>query len=190
MLGAMTCSVLTLCGSLRKASLNRVLLDRAQELTPKGATFQTLDYRSLPAYDSDLDTAEPPAGVADFRTAVQSASAVLVASPEYNYSVPGALKNALDWASRPAYRSPFAGKPVALLSVSIGGTGGSRGQSHLKHVMLGMVSQVFPWPELCVPSTAFHEAKLTDPAIEQRLLAFMTAFVPWAERAATNAPQR
>jgi NAD(P)H-dependent FMN reductase len=111
--------ILMLVGSLRADSWTAALTREAARLLPEGATAQVYDdLVSLPHYDQDLDTDSPPAPVAAFREAVRRADALVVATPEYNGSMPGVLKNAIDWASRPRGASSLAGKPVAVISVS------------------------------------------------------------------------
>ncbi|MCA9568628.1 MAG: NAD(P)H-dependent oxidoreductase, partial [Myxococcales bacterium] len=132
----MSLSILGLSGSLRAASTNTALLRTAAELLPDDVTLTVHDYRNVPLYDDDLDA--KPEGVLRLEAAVRAADGVLVAVPEYNHSVPGVLKNALDWASRPAYASVFRDKPTGVMSAATGFVGGARGQQHLKIVLSGM----------------------------------------------------
>ena len=118
-------TILTLVGSLRAASLNRQLAEVAAETAPDGVRlelYQGLD--ELPFYNEDLDTAEPPASVAALRAAADAASAALVVTPEYNGSIPGVLKNAIDWLSRPFGASALKGKPLAVIGTAAGRFGG------------------------------------------------------------------
>jgi chromate reductase len=117
--------ILAIAGSLRRGSYNRGLLRAAEELAPEGTAFETFDVRSLPHYDGDLEALLEPAPVAARKDAIRRADAIVIATPEYNHGVPGALKNAIDWASRPAAASVLSGKPVAIL-----GAGGRSGTSH------------------------------------------------------------
>lgn len=141
-------------GSLRAASSSvatiRALtarLDVAAEVADPGA---------LPHYNSDI--ADNPA-VAAWIAQVAGADGVVFVTPEYNYSVPGLLKNAIDWASRPAFESVFKGKPCFVITVSAGATGGVRAQGHLKYVLNGMLANLFPAKEVIVPMS---NAKVTD----------------------------
>jgi chromate reductase len=168
-------------GSLRRRSYNAGLLDAVGELLPANTTLQRLDIR-LPLYDADLDVEGGPPDVAAFKAAIGAADAVLIATPEYNYGIPGPLKNAIDWASRPAYRSPFAGKKTAILGASISTVGTARAQGQLKQVLLGMAAEVFSHPEVLVATakTKFDaEGRLTDEATREALGKMVTAFVAW-----------
>jgi len=131
-------NVLTLCGSLRRNSYNRALLAAAGELAPDGVRLTTFErLRDVPPYDPGEDDAYTPGRIAPepvqaLRSALREANALLIATPEYNYSVPGQLKNAIDWASRPAGRSPLVGLPTALMGATTGMSGSMRAQYHLR----------------------------------------------------------
>ena len=112
-------SVLAMCGSLRAGSYNRAALRTAIELKPPGMTIDTADIGSFPLYNEDVRAQGFPAPVETFRGQIAAADALLFATPKYNYSMPGLLKNAIDWASRPP-NQPFAGKPVAILGATMG----------------------------------------------------------------------
>ncbi len=171
--------IATIAGSLRKGSINRGLIRACEAVAPEGVTFEELSIGDLPHYDADL--AEPEA-VTRFKAAIEAADAVLIATPEYNYSIPGVLKNALDWASRPAYQSVFAGKKTAMLGAAYSTVGTARAQGHLKHVMLGMAAPVFAHPEVLVASAKSKfdaEGNLTDEGTRAFLGPFMQAFVRW-----------
>jgi chromate reductase len=179
--------ILGLSGSLRKASINRALLARAATHLPDGWRLETFDVGALPHYSADLDG--DPAEVQRLKEAIASAEGVLIATPEYNYGIPGVLKNALDWASRPAYRSVFTGKPVAIMGASPSQVGTARAQGQLKQVLLGMACLVYPSPELTV---AGPQAKVTtddgrvgDESTDQRLARLVTGFVHFV----ASAPQ-
>jgi len=133
-----TTRILALAGSLRDGSLNRRLLDAAIELAPEGVEIEIADIAALPHYDDDLDSP----GVADFKDRVADADALLFVSPEFNWSIPGVLKNAIDWASRPGGSSPLAGKPAAIMGVSPGPAGTGRMQMHLREVLLSTRTHV------------------------------------------------
>lgn len=156
--------ILGIPGSLRHASFNRALLVAAQELAPEGFELTIDDLRPIPMYDMDLEDPAALAAVEAFKRRIAEADAVLFATPEYNYGIPGVLKNAIDWASRPAYRSVFAGKPCAIVSASPSALGGVRAQAHLKLVLLGMAAEVFPYPEFVVAQAMrkFEDGRLTD----------------------------
>lgn len=170
--------ILGLSGSLRQGSTNAALLRAAQAHTPDSVELILYDYADVPLYNADV---EPGEGVARLRNAIESADAVLIATPEYNYSIPGVLKNAIDWASRPAYRSPFAGKPTGVLSAAASFAGGARAQQHLKTVLLGMGTPVFPWPELLVGAahTKVSDGVVVDEPTLRFLGEYMAGFHAW-----------
>jgi|SRR5947209_15873356 len=132
--------ILAFCGSLRDASYNRRLLDAAIAHAPDGVEIEVAALEELPHYDQDMDShaggGPDPTVVAELRANVEAADALLFVTPEFNWSLPGVLKNAIDWASRPAGRSPLAGKPAALMGASPGPAGTGRAQMHLREVLL------------------------------------------------------
>lgn len=145
-----TLTVLGIAGSLRAGSINRALLEAAQELAQDSMTIQIFDLTPIPMYNSELETDERrPAEVIAFKQAITRADGLLIVTPEYNYSVPGVLKNALDWASRPP-DPPFVDKPVALMSASPGMLGGSRAQYHLRQICVYLDAHVLNLPEVFV----------------------------------------
>ncbi|MCB9683376.1 MAG: NAD(P)H-dependent oxidoreductase [Alphaproteobacteria bacterium] len=174
----MATSILALSGSLRAASYNTALLRTAAELVPDGATVTLYDYRDVPLYDADLDK---PGSVEAFEAALRGADGLLIATPEYNYSVPGVLKNALDWASRPAYKGAIFGLPTGIVSASGSFVGGARAQQHLKPILLAMGVPVFPWPELLVGGAGgkIADGHVTDEPTRGFLRSYLEGFVPW-----------
>src|SRR3954468_20992866 len=125
--------VLGIAGSLRRASSNRGLLAAAVQLAPGSMTIEPFDLAGIPLYNADLDADERrPDEVVRLKAAIAAADAVLIATPEYNHSIPGVLQNAIDWASRPGNNSPLRGKPAAIVSVSTGVIGAARAQQQLK----------------------------------------------------------
>ena len=141
--------LLILPGSLRAASASRAVAASLTEALEGRAACAGFDIGSLPHYNADLAPAPEP--VAAFTEAIAAAEGLVIVTPEYNYSIPGVLKNALDWASRPAYASVLRDKPVLIMSVSGGALGGVRAQSHLKYVLNGVLARVFPWQEIVIP---------------------------------------
>lgn len=128
--------VLGIAGSLRRDSLNSALLRAAAERLPAGAELTTFErLREIPPYDADLELLETPGAVRELRAAMRDADAVLVATPEYNHSIPGVLKNALDWASRPAGQSALNGKPAAVIGASTGMFGAVWAQAETRKVL-------------------------------------------------------
>jgi chromate reductase len=146
----MAIKILAISGALRAASTNTALLRAAQQLAPEGAQVEIYDgLRDLPHFDQDLE-AEPPASVIELREKIAAADAVLISTPEYNYSIPGVLKNALDWASRPYGQSVLTGKPVAIMGAAGSGFGTVRAQNHLRDVFHWLDSKVVTKPEVHV----------------------------------------
>lgn len=179
--------LLGISGSLRRASINTALLRAAAERLPEEDAFELAEIGDLPLYDSDIEDPERLAPVERIKRQVSAADAVLVATPEYNYGIPGPLKNAIDWASRPAYQSPFAGKPVGVLGAAPGLIGTARAQGQLKQVLLGMAAQVFPFPEFAMgqaKSKLDEQLALTDAATLELLDRYLASFREWARRVA------
>jgi len=135
--------VLGISGSLRRDSHNTSLLRAAAELLPDGVELELWDgLKAVPPYDEDDDLAEAPAAVADLRKAIAGADAILISTPEYNHSVPGQLKNALDWVSRPLATSPLRNKPVAVVGASMGAFGAVWAQAELRKVLAAIGARV------------------------------------------------
>jgi chromate reductase len=138
-----------ICGSLRRSSLNRALLEAVGATLPAGATLRILDgILELPIFNSDLPD---PAAVTELKAAVRDADGVVFAVPEYNYSIPGGLKNALDWLSRPPAQSPLRGKRVGLVGAASGMSGTIRAQGHMRQILLYSDAQVLGQPEVLIP---------------------------------------
>jgi chromate reductase len=140
--------LLAFCGSLRAASSARATLRAIESLLDGRGTMGWADTAALPHYDAELD---PPEAVATLIGQIRAADGLIFVTPEYNYSIPGALKNAIDWASRPAMDSAFKGKPCLIASVSGGALGGVRAQAHLKYVLDGMLADPHRTPEIVIP---------------------------------------
>lgn len=134
-------TVLGLAGSLRRASVNRGLVRAAGDLAPAGVTITALDLRDLPLYNAD-DEPDPPAAARHLRDRVRAADAVLFATPEYNYSVPGVLKNAIDWGSQPPGASVWDGKPAAIVGAANSVVGTARAQLHLRQSLVALNMRV------------------------------------------------
>src|SRR5512133_1592906 len=143
--------ILGIAGSLREGSYNRSLLRAARELLPQGVELVDFDLRSLPLYDGDVEAAGDPEPVVAFKEAIRDADALLIATPEYNRGVPGVLKNAIDWASRPPLASPLAGKPMAIVGASTGRGGTARAQEQLNAPLEHSRATVLEQPEVLVP---------------------------------------
>jgi chromate reductase len=177
--------VLGFAGSLRQASFNRALLRAAVELAPPGMTLTTFDLIDVPLYNGDVEAGGDPPGVAAFKQAIREADAVLMVTPEYNHGVPGVMKNAVDWASRPPRGAPLGGKPVGVIGASPGQTGSARGQSQLRQAFEFTNSYCMPQPEILVfrAHEKFDEAgRLTDETTGKYLRAYLEALAAWALR--------
>ncbi len=178
--------LLGLAGSLRARSYNRALLEAARDLVPEDVRLDLFDLAPIPLYNADLDNdTDRPEPVNRLKAAIREADGVLIASPEYNYGVPGVLKNALDWASRPGFRSPMARKPTGLMGASPGASGTMRGQEQLKLNLLGMIALVFPHPGVAVTRAADKfddDLRLTDEATRDFLRTYLADFTAWVRR--------
>ena len=175
-------SILGISGSLRASSLNSALLRAAFESVGSDADVVIAEIGDLPHYNSELDGDGKPAGVSRLIEQVQAASALLIVTPEYNYSIPGVLKNAIDWVSRPAYHSPLAQKPTGILGASMSPVGSARAQSHLRQILGGTVTPLFSYPDFLVGAahTKFDaEGTLTDEATREHLAKYVSAFLKW-----------
>jgi len=178
-------NVLGIVGSLRQASFNRSLIGAAQELAPEGMAITLFDLGEVPLYNGDVEAAGDPPGVTRLKEAIRAADGVLIATPEYNHGVPGVVKNAIDWASRPAGQAALQGKPVALLGASPGITGTARGQSQLRQAFEFTDSYCMPQPELLVfqAHEKFDaEGRLADERTRKNLAKFLVAFSGWVAR--------
>ncbi|HET9659974.1 MAG TPA: NADPH-dependent FMN reductase [Thermomicrobiales bacterium] len=168
-------------GSLRQASYNRKVFDNSHALTPEGLVLREIPIRSLPLFDQDvqLDPTEP---VIEYWDAVRKADGILFISPEYNYSVPGVVKNAFDWASRPPDSAPIANKPAGVLGASSGRSGTMRMQLHMRQVLPTMNMPVMPQPEVFIMRVADvidGNGDLHDERVRKQLTRFYAAFEKW-----------
>lgn len=180
-----TQTIATICGSLRSESLNRAIVKTLPELAPEGMTFvDTPSFGDFPLYNADLQNGEGfPAAVTAFGDAIRAAVGVIIVSPEYNFTIPGGLKNAIDWASRLS-EQPFAGKPVALQSAAGGMLGGARMQYHLRQAIGSLEGIVFTKPEVFVAFGAkkVENGKLTDEAAREVISAQLVGFSKFVAR--------
>ena len=180
--------VLGISGSLRHGSFNTQLLHVCATLLPSGVQLEIADLHDIPLYDGDVEARGIPTAVTTLKERLAAADALLLVSPEYNHSMPGVLKNAIDWMSRPAadIDRVFKGKPVALIGASPGSFGTARGQAAwlpvLRAVQLRPFFELPPF-YLAKAHQAFDpEGKLTDPKSRELLGAFLTGFVDFASR--------
>ncbi len=141
--------ILGIAGSLRANSFNRSLLKNAQERLPADAALEIYSLDDLPVYNQDLEQALPSA-VERLKAAIARSDAILFATPEYNYSIPGVLKNAIDWASRPGGASAWAGKPAAIIGATAGTLGTARAQYHLRQILVALDMPTVNQPEVMI----------------------------------------
>jgi chromate reductase len=155
--------ILGIPGSLRKASWNKALLRAATSLAPEGASIEIFELDGIPPFNQD-DERNPPARVAELKSKAKAADAILFVTPEYNYSIPGVLKNAIDWASRPYGDSAWSGKPVAIMGASGGNIGTARAQYHLRQTFVFLDMDAVNQPEVMLNATKSLDEKgnLTD----------------------------
>ena len=176
--------VLGFAGSLRKGSYNKALLRAAVELMPKDAKLEIFGLEGIPLFNQDLET-QMSERVKEFKAKIKAADAILIVTPEYNYSMPGVLKNAIDWASRPPGDNSFEDKPVATMSASAGMLGGARAQYHLRQVLVSLNMHAVNRPEVIV---AFVEEKidekgnLTDEKTRKIIRQLLENLVAWTKR--------
>jgi len=175
--------ILGICGSLRNGSYNMFLLQNAAAIIRKeGAEFESFDLSEIPLYNADLDGDSKPQPVKKFIEAIANSNGLMLATPEYNYSIPGVLKNAIDWASRPGFQSVLKNKPAGIVSASMSAVGGARAQVHLRNVLASTLSPVFLNPDYLLPSAqnAFDEhGELQDSTARDRLQRYIQHYVEW-----------
>ncbi|MEP6963185.1 MAG: NAD(P)H-dependent oxidoreductase [Acidobacteriota bacterium] len=180
-------NILGIPGSLRKQSYNHGALRAAQQLAPDGVKIDIFDLGNIPIYNQDLD-ATPPAAVTEFKAKIRAADAILFATPEYNFSIPGVLKNAIDWASRPYGDSAWAGKPVAIMGASVGASGTIRAQYHLRQTFVFLNMFPLNQPEVLISGAGEKfdkDGNLTDERTKQIIRLQLEALVAWTERLKT-----
>ena len=171
-------------GSLRRASYNRAALVSAQAMLPDGVELEIFDLAGIPLFNQDLE-AEPVARVIEFRQKIRAADAIVFATPEYNYSIPGVLKNAIDWASRPSGESVWTGKPVAVMGASPGMFGSARAQYHLRQTFIALNMFQLNHPEIMIGNAdkAFDaQGKLIDESSQKRIRKLITDLAIWTRQ--------
>jgi len=181
----MSRTIAVLVGSLRKASLSRKVANALIELAPEGLDLKIVEIGDLPLYNEDAEKEGPPAAWTRFRDEVRPAEGVIFVTPEYNRSVPGALKNAIDVGSRPYGSSVYAAKPAAVVSQSPGALGGFGANHHLRQSLVFLDMPVLQQPELYLNHTGtyFNEAgKLTKDDIRELLRKFLAAYAALLEK--------
>ncbi len=178
--------ILGLAGSLRRASFNRGLVRAAKDLAPESVSVEPYEeLEKLPFFNRDVEDEGDPAPVREFKEKIYQADAILIATPEYNYAIPGVLVNALDWALRSRYgTTPFKHKPVGIVGASPGRTGTARGQMVLRQILLHAPAYVMPEPQMLISGSRerFDEnGDLIDEETRRRLHLFLEALVEWTE---------
>jgi chromate reductase len=176
--------ILGIAGSLRCGSYNRAALRAATQLVPEDATIDIFDLDGIPAFNQDEEQ-NPTAKVVELKARIREADAVLIVTPEYNYSVPGVLKNAIDWASRPYGDNAWSGKPAAIMGASVGTIGTARAQYHLRQMFVFL--NVFPvnQPEVMIGNAAERfdaEGNLTDEATNDFIRQLLQNLVVWTRQ--------
>lgn len=176
--------IVGICGSLRKASYNRKLLEVAKQHVPPTATFEIVEIGDLPLFNQDLE-ADPPKFVLSFREKIKNADALLIAVNEHNYSISSVLKNAIEWGSRPYIDAVLNHKPIAMFGASTGMLGSARAQYHLRQILLQADSYVLNRPEVMVPMVQdkFDEKGiLCDEKTMQKIIELEIMLVEWTNR--------
>jgi chromate reductase len=185
---ATTRNVAVLVGSLRKESFNRKMANALIGLGPPELKLAIVEIRDLPLFNADHE-ADPPTPIRDFKEAIARSDAVLFITPEYNRSVPGALKNAIDAGSRPYGKSAWKGKPAAVISVSTGAIGGFGANHHLRQSLVFLDMPAMPQPEAYIGNAAGlfgADGAITNDTTREFVTKFMTAFAQWIERNAAS----
>ncbi len=176
--------ILGIPGSLRKASYNLSALRAAQQLVPADAEIEIFDLHGIPPFCED-EEGNPPASVAEFKRKIREADAILFSTPEYNYSIPGVLKNAIDWASRPYGDSAWTGKPVAVMGASVGVLGSARAQYHLRQVFVFLNAHAMNQPELMIANASQKfdaQGNLTDEKTKEMITRVVQGLVDWTKQ--------
>ncbi len=181
--------ILGIPGSLRKGSYNRGALRAAVELAPERAQIEIFDLDGIPGFNQD-DEQNPPERVAEFKQKIRDADAILFVTPEYNYSVPGVLKNAIDWASRPYGQSAWEGKPAAIMGASVGAIATARAQYDLRKTMVFLNMFPINRPEVMIGNAADKfdaDGNLTDDATREHIRKQLESLIDWTRKLQTSA---
>src|SRR4051812_9090033 len=178
--------ILGIAGSLRRQSYNRGALRAAKQLVPEGATLDLFELDGIPGFNQDEEQ-NPPNKVVELKRRIRKADAILFVTPEYNYSVPGVLKNAIDWASRPYGDNAWNGKPVAIMGASVGNIATARAQYHLRQIFVFLNMHAINQPEVMIGKAAERfdaDGNLTDDTTKQYIRKLLQNLVDWTRRIA------
>jgi chromate reductase, NAD(P)H dehydrogenase (quinone) len=176
--------ILGIAGSLRKGSYNRAALRAAAGLVPDGVTLEIFDLEGIPPFNEDEEP-HPPARVTELKARIHAADAILFSTPEYNYSIPGVLKNAIDWASRPYGHNAWDDKAVAVMGASVGQHGTSRAQYHLRQVFVFTNMHPLNQPEVMIADASHRfddRGNLTDEKAKELIRQLLAGLVAWGRR--------
>lgn len=177
--------VLGFAGSLRQKSYNRAALRAARELLPEGMSLEIFDIAPIPPFNEDVEAQGYPEPVQQFKARIAAADALLISTPEYNYSMPGVMKNALDWASRPIATTPLSGKPVAIMGVTTGPWGTARAQLHLRQSCVYFNAHPLNRPIVQIDRAERKfdaEGQLTDEPTRQLIRSLLEALATWTRK--------
>jgi chromate reductase len=176
--------ILGIAGSLRKDSYNKLALKAAQALAPEDTEIEIFDIAGIPLFNQDEER-NPPQRVVEFRKRIHAADAILFVTPEYNYSVPGVLKNAIDWASRPYGESAWNGKPVAIMGASVSTLGSARAQYHLRQMLVFLNMHTVNQPEVMVADASQkfdNDGNLSDDVAANLIGQLLTNLRDWTRK--------
>ncbi len=187
--------ILGLAGSLRRASVHRGIVSAAHEVAPQRMSCEGFDLGRIPYFNQDLEDEGNPEPVKELRERIRACDAVLIATPEYDYAIPGVLTAALDWALRSRYDpSPFRHKPVGIVGASPGGGGTARGQLVLRQILLHPPAYVMPEPQMLIPFSGekfdAQTGDLVDEETREKLQRFLSALAAWTGRFEARRPAR
>jgi chromate reductase len=187
--------ILGLAGSLRRASFHRGIVRAAHDVAPESMSCENFDLARIPYFNQDLEDEGNPEPVKELREKIRAYDAVLIATPEYDYAIPGVLTAALDWALRSRYDpTPLRHKPVGLVGASPGGGGTARGQMVLRQILLHPAAYVMPEPQMLIPFSRqkfdAESGDLVDEETRNKLRRFLEALVEWTDRLTSAHPAR
>jgi chromate reductase, NAD(P)H dehydrogenase (quinone) len=176
--------ILGIAGSLRRGSYNQAALRTAKLLVPENSEIDVFQIDEIPMFNED-DEKHPPSSVVELKERIRSADAVLIVTPEYNYSIPAALKNAIDWASRPYGDSAWSGKPAAIMGASLGPVGTARAQQHLRQILVALNLFLLNKPEVVIADAAHRfdeDGNLIHDPTKQLIQELLKNLVDWTRR--------